>query len=653
MMRYLSITLENFLVFKGTQTIQFPASDGVVVVYGANGKGKTSLLNAFRFAFTGHARKRGDRIIKTAIIPNREAVNDNGGSPVPCRVTLEFMVDTDCWELTRKIVASPTGELKTEVILVKNNQALSRSDAEQTVAELMPPEVEQCFHFDGELLAQYEQLVEPDSHAGAQLKASIETILGVPILENAERDSRYTADEAGKVLATAAKADKRTHELGLALEQASQLVDAHNENHRSEQARVIDLDGKLRAVTEAIAEQGNKLDLLARRDAQQQVLDLLDTEVAVARDALSSALASGWKAVLVDPIQEHLDKAERERDQDLTRWTSASVGDTIVAAFHERHDQACPVCEQGTGDSERDHILEKFDTGHDDPTDLFERIQAGSERIKTLRRSVDERSRATLKSTEDAYRGALTKRDDAKDDLQTLNDQLMDVSEDDLKALAKQSSDLGAQSEKARQKTDEEKAHLEERQAAAKALRDQIEKLGVSNVDPVVQRTAQVANQLAELFHAATSNYREDLKDSVLQTATNLFTRMRSEASFRQLAINDSFGLQILDPDGQVVELRSAGYEHLVALAQVGAIQAASPIRGPIVMDSPFGRLDPHHVTAVVDNLNLLTNQVILLAHEGEITSLSAHALLGTRLLAEFELVRESHYNTRIIEKRA
>jgi DNA repair exonuclease SbcCD ATPase subunit len=59
MMRYLCLTMENFLVFKDVQTVRFPAADGVVVVYGDNGKGKTTLLNAFRFAFTGFARRRG------------------------------------------------------------------------------------------------------------------------------------------------------------------------------------------------------------------------------------------------------------------------------------------------------------------------------------------------------------------------------------------------------------------------------------------------------------------------------------------------------------------------------------------------------------------------------------------------------------------
>ena len=32
MMRYLCLTMENFLVFKDVQTVRFPAADGVVVL---------------------------------------------------------------------------------------------------------------------------------------------------------------------------------------------------------------------------------------------------------------------------------------------------------------------------------------------------------------------------------------------------------------------------------------------------------------------------------------------------------------------------------------------------------------------------------------------------------------------------------------------
>lgn len=653
MIRYLSLTLENFLVFKGTQTVNFPASDGVVVIYGQNGKGKTSLLNAFRFAFTGTALRRGNRPIRTSSLLNREALAENGDAPVPCRVKLDFMVDGDLFELTRRVVPTPTGDFASEVILVKNNQALSLSDAEQTVAEIMPPEVEQCFHFDGELLAQYEQLVEADSPAGAQLKESIESILGVPMLENAERDARYAADEAGKVLATAAKADNRTRELGQALDLTNTQVEAHRDNFNQERDRVLDLEARLRDVTQDIAEQGNKLDLLARRDAQAAQVEQLQAEEAIAREALALVLPLAWKAALVDPLRERLEVEELARDEGMEELRSATINDWVSSSFKEREESSCPVCEQGVEESARVHIHGSFPADPGGPEGLLSSVQSTSERIKVLRRSLDEEARARLKAAEEAFRLAVTKTADAREDLEALEEQLLDASEDDLRELARQSSDLGAQLSRARDVRDAEQVKLRERQQAAEALREQIRKVGGVNVNPAVQATAELANRLADLFREATANYRAALKASVQSTATDLFTKMRTESEFRQLAINDSFGLQIVDSDGRIVELRSAGYEHLVALALVGAIQAASPISGPIVMDSPFGRLDPNHVTAVVDNLNLLTNQVILLAHEGEITSDVAHDLLDSRLLAEFDLVRVSHYFTRLVEKRS
>ena len=650
MMRYLCLTMENFLVFKDVQTVRFPAADGVVVVYGDNGKGKTTLLNAFRFAFTGFARRRGNRPVSAAALPNKEAVTANGGH-VPCRVTLEFTVDTDLYELTRRVVSDAQGGLTTEVLLAKNNEMLTRSDAEQTIVELMPPEVEQCFHFDGELLDQYEQLVEPDSAAGAQLKDSIEAILGVPILVNAERDARHAADVAGKELEKAAKADNRTKELGNALGTVNVVVEQLQRNVSAEHQRVLDLETRQRAVQEDIAEQGNKLELLARHDNQANLARQYASDAAVARESFAAALPATWKAVLVEPMRERLAREEAGYLEDLDTFRAAAVSEAVRSAFADRDEASCPVCEQPTEEKARRHIHAAFDHG-DGTEDLIAQIQGSFERAKILRRSLDETARASIKAAEDTYRLALTRLSDAKDDLRELEDRLLDSSQDDLRSLARQASELGAQLAKARETLSEQQQELKDRQTSAEALRDQIRKAGGVSVDPAIQAASEVANRLADLFRDATAAYRESLKESVQAKATDIFTRMRSEASFRQLAINDSFGLQIVDPDGNIVALRSAGYEHLVALAQVGALQASSPVSGPIVMDSPFGRLDPQHVDAVVQNLNLLTSQVVLLAHEGEITSDEAHSLLGDQLLAEYELVRESHYSTRIVEMR-
>ena len=56
-MRFKRITVENFGPFKNPTSIDFTERNGVSIVWGRNGRGKTTLLNAFNFvliAFTSH-----------------------------------------------------------------------------------------------------------------------------------------------------------------------------------------------------------------------------------------------------------------------------------------------------------------------------------------------------------------------------------------------------------------------------------------------------------------------------------------------------------------------------------------------------------------------------------------------------------------------
>ena len=53
MLRLKSLHLKNFGAFKGEQSFSLPDAEGVAVFYGENMRGKTTLLNAFRFALFG------------------------------------------------------------------------------------------------------------------------------------------------------------------------------------------------------------------------------------------------------------------------------------------------------------------------------------------------------------------------------------------------------------------------------------------------------------------------------------------------------------------------------------------------------------------------------------------------------------------------
>ena len=53
MLRIKSLHLKDFGAFKGEQAFDLPDEEGVTVFYGENMRGKTTLLNAFRFALFG------------------------------------------------------------------------------------------------------------------------------------------------------------------------------------------------------------------------------------------------------------------------------------------------------------------------------------------------------------------------------------------------------------------------------------------------------------------------------------------------------------------------------------------------------------------------------------------------------------------------
>jgi DNA sulfur modification protein DndD len=134
-------------------------------------------------------------------------------------------------------------------------------------------------------------------------------------------------------------------------------------------------------------------------------------------------------------------------------------------------------------------------------------------------------------------------------------------------------------------------------------------------------------------------------------TASERFLAMTTEKEdYAALSINEQYGLAIVHRDGRPEDSRSAGAEQVVALALMGALQANAPLRGPIVMDTPFGRLDPGHTANVVDTLPSMADQVVLFVQEGEIDRSQVREILGTRLLREYQLDRQSSRRTRVVE---
>ena len=89
-----------------------------------------------------------------------------------------------------------------------------------------------------------------------------------------------------------------------------------------------------------------------------------------------------------------------------------------------------------------------------------------------------------------------------------------------------------------------------------------------------------------------------------------------------------------------------------MALSLVAALQNNAPLRGPIVVDSPFGRLDGEHRRRIMAALPDMASQIVLLVYEDEMPAAQARTALKEKLRDEWMLERRSARHTQLVKRR-
>ncbi|MGL4883151.1 MAG: AAA family ATPase, partial [Waterburya sp.] len=87
---------------------------------------------------------------------------------------------------------------------------------------------------------------------------------------------------------------------------------------------------------------------------------------------------------------------------------------------------------------------------------------------------------------------------------------------------------------------------------------------------------------------------------------------------YKGVKINNDYTLGIKQKSGDIVNPEeinfSPGEKEALAFAFIAGLNQASGKAAPLVMDTPFGHLDPTHKKNIINSLPELPSQVILLA---------------------------------------
>ena len=656
-MKLVHLAATNFMPYKETISVDFPTDDyrNVMIVFGDNMRGKTSLMNALRWGFYGKAMGRHSRPILLPDIVNLDAAREDNWC---VEVVLRFESEGCTYELRRRAerkahVATPTRteDFAVSVHLQKDGVVVAGDQVEAEINRAAPNQVSRFFLFDGELLQEYEELLIEGSEQGRQIKEAIEQVLGVPALTNGRA-------ELGAILKSATKRQsiEMTHIAGLerAAEQTSRLsvkLDSQEADLTQLQARLVQVREERAILEDELEKAATILALKASLDAAKAAVETNDQTLKRKRVERHALLALAWQDMLdakLEAKREILRKRQAGATEALKK--RVRVESTLSNVRKTLQTRECPECNQPYPENERATLglrqaeLEaELDEMQQDPSDL----QAVSAELVILGKIRGNSARDRLIAMDKDIRAANVALQKAENDVERISEQISGHDTAELARKRFQHQEKLKHEGKLTGEINTAKGEIQKTKDELAVARKSIEGLAPARSKRSTVKV-NIAADLERIFGASVERLRDRLRQQVERLASASFNEMTTQKAYRGLTINSNYGLSIVDSSGRTVSIRSAGAEQVVALSLIDGLNRTGRAIGPVVMDTPFGRLDLTHRDNILAYLPTVTSQFVLLVHGGEIRPETDLAGIKARIGAVYTIREISETQSRI-----
>lgn len=646
-MKLHKLRASNFMPYKGEMEIVFPTDDhrNVMIVFGDNMRGKTSLLNAIRWGFYGRAIGRHSRLIPLNSIINSDAAREDDWT---VEVFLTFEAKGVMYELRRRAtrkkhvaVPSRSEDFDIQIHLTRDGMVISGDQIEAEINQVAPEQVSRFFLFDGELLQEYEELLIEGSDQGRQIKEAIEQVLGVPSLTHGRA-------EIGAILKAATKKQSQDMAQIQGLErQAEQTRQLTTKLDRYE-SDLASLHDKLEGTREDRMKLDDDLEAAAQLLALKALLDTSKLQLGEHTDTLKrkraerhALLASAWQDVL-DARLEAKRGVLRAQMQQLTNGLKerASVETKIVGLRKLLDTQECPTCHQPYPSERRDRLgreMGELETDLAQISDGSSDIQTISAQLAALNRIKNNRVRDRLAAVDRDIRIAEVGAQRAENDIERYEEEIASSDTAELARKRVIRDEKLKEEGRLNASIKSVKADIQKAEEDLAVTRKAIEGLASARSQRSTTKVT-IAAQLEKVFSLSVEALRDKLRQKVEALASESFLQMTTQKAYQGLTINDNYGLSIKDSSGRTVSLRSAGAEQIVALSLIDGLNRTGRAIGPVVMDTPFARLDPKHRSNVLNYLPTVTSQFVLLVHGGEITPETDLVSIKSRIGAVYRI---------------
>ena len=610
------IRLQNWKCYQEEQ-IQFDGSNSqhIWIVFGQNGAGKTSLLEAIQWCLYG-----GKAISSRDLLDRFNRVAVQNDPTVELGVELVFKRDGRIYAVSRvarRVVRGTSSSANVDEPTFRID-GVNQGDARERIEDLLPSSCSQFFFFDGVEIKRYAQRVHTQ-----ETREAIERILGIPELRNLRDDAERAVTILDERLAQAAAGNEELQRVVLELdgvqEEIATAKDQLNLAKEEHKAAI--------SILESVEQEGNRIDALRGKleelHRQEREEARFKEDLDVAENQIETVLQQASIPLLSEFIQEVADDMQRTTMTTARRAGSTNQLRTLLNA------EVC-LCGRPIDEHARQHIHTQLEDLHSSEGEGIEAM-----RQDNMRNQLGSLARFRLPSPEDLW----LRRDRLRDELEEVRQAAYRLKQETGGLNVEQERDIWRKRYEVESAVKERRETVERFQRTltdleqqANTLRRQREQFA-SHHEQMAQlaRQAQMARGLSEAAKELIEWRILERKEAIEKHTSEIHRRVTNKPDeYKGIEIRADYTLGIKNAAGAVLdpETLSAGEKEALAFSFIAGLNLASGTAAPFIMDTPFGHLDTDHQKNLVSSLPELPSQVVVLATDRD---LPAHLLQSVR----------------------
>ncbi|MFI8696997.1 AAA family ATPase [Dietzia maris] len=641
------LRLNNWGPFYGEQAIPLDVepSAPVILFHGENMRGKTSLLRAIIWCLYGQLKEQNGRTaLPVEKMVNLDALEEG---ETTFGVVMSFSHDSTDFVLHRTGRARRDGNGKAQIDEVSvdlkpvDGQPYPAANVPNIVDSIISQDVSDFFFFDGEMLNRFEErLREERSSSQSFVRSQVEKALGLPFMSNLVGDLEEIRDRVNVSVEQAARRSKKHDDLTAKFRRKKDELKSADDDISALASRMGELDGAIEGYEDQLSKVAEVRELFYERKALEGTIAQKKDEIRDLKNSLAEFSDIHWWLPAGEMLSAELEDVESQ----ILEWERSDRDRIRLQVKLEELDKqlgsgVCPACGQPVSVHDREGLEE-------------ERSRIAVELEQSPASGIDEARRRRDKLR--LYAGAKSVIERVREQEQDLRRARMqlDRAEQSVLEISEKISSNNVNIDVVEQRLAEAKANrqrfgdllngLEEKRAKLKAEANRIS--GQIADSPEVDDMDRLLMQVVSEAHGVVSDsfdlFRRSMRDRVSSSASDLFRRLTTEKEYSGVRISEDYLLSVVDHRGRALSMISAGANQILTMAFIGALAECSVDKAPMVMDTPFGRLDMGHRSAVLTWVKNFESQVILFVQSGEYEADRDAHLLAGKIGREFRINR-------------